>query len=390
MKVKNIAIGATVTVLLLLWLVTLGPVGATVVKIDLSPQNVSAGEGFRVDVTIEDVTDMAADGAILHFDPNAMQATGITAGVISTFPLANIDNTAGTVTFAYALMTGSFTGSGPLATVDFTADASAEGTFDLVLTDVELLRPDLSEIPANVFDGTITIGGPEPIPTPTPTPTPTPRPYVGGGGGGPPAPTPVVTTLHTDATGKVTSSVTATSSDKKACATIPAGTIAKDAAGNPLTEVKVTPPPSLPAMLPPDVEYKGYAYDFRPDGATFSEPIEISITFDPADFRGTTPVIYTYEGGWKRRDTTVVDNTATTQVGHFSTFVLFAEKVALAPSPAPTSTPTLTPSPASIPTPTPIPTLAPVPGLPSLFLILIVTAVIVITAVIIVVRRRKK
>ena len=28
-------------------------------------------------------------------------------------------------------------------------------------------------------------------------------------------------------------------------------------------------------------EYKGYAYDFGPSGATFSEPVEITITFDP-------------------------------------------------------------------------------------------------------------
>ena len=196
MKVKKIAIGATVMVLLLLWLVTPGFAGATVVKIEPSTQNVLAGEGFSVDVTIEDITDMAANGAILHFEHSSMQATGITAGVISTFPVTTIDNTAGTVTFAYALQTGSYTGSGVLATIEFTAAASAEGTFELDLTDVELYDPNLNLIPTGVSNGTVTI-------TSKPTPTPTSTPTTGGNGGArrdalprktpTPTPTPTIT-----------------------------------------------------------------------------------------------------------------------------------------------------------------------------------------------------
>ena len=172
MKVENEVIGATVTVLLLLWLVTLGFAGATVVKIEPATQNVLAGEGFSVDVTIEGVTDMAANGAILHFDPNAMQATAIVEGESlkrggTTLPVEIIDNTAGTVTFAYALSTGSVGGSGPLATIEFTAAASAEGTFDLDLTDLELYDSNLNLIPKDVINGTVTIGGAGPAP-PTP------------------------------------------------------------------------------------------------------------------------------------------------------------------------------------------------------------------------------
>ena len=172
MKVENFVIGTAVTVLLLLWLVTPGLAGATVVKVEPATQEVSAGEGFCVDVVIEDIKDMAADGAILHFDPNAMQATKITEGEFlmgggTTLPVEIIDNTAGTVTFAYALSTGSVGGSGVLATIEFTAGASAEGTFDLSLTNVELYDPNLNLIPTDVFNGTITIGGPT-APTPAP------------------------------------------------------------------------------------------------------------------------------------------------------------------------------------------------------------------------------
>ena len=132
----------------------------SIVKVEPASQTVLPGQSFSVNVTVEDVTDMASDGAILHFDPTAMQATGITAGVISSFPIEDINNTAGTVTFGYALSTGSFSGSGPLATIEFAANASAEGTFNLNLTDVDLRRPDISSIPTEVFNGTVTISGP--------------------------------------------------------------------------------------------------------------------------------------------------------------------------------------------------------------------------------------
>ena len=159
MKGKNIAVGTAV--LMLFWLVTLSIAGATSVNVNPAYQEVLQGAAFQVEVNVTDVTNMAADGAILHFDHNAMQATGITAGVIDTFPIEIIDNTAGTVTFAYALMTGGYTGSGPLATIDFTADAS--GLFDLTLTDVELLDPDLYPIPTDVNNGMVNIGAAGPL-----------------------------------------------------------------------------------------------------------------------------------------------------------------------------------------------------------------------------------
>ena len=140
-------------------------VDTTAVKVEPATQSVLSGESFSVNVTVEDVTDMAADGAILHFDPDAMQATDITAGVITTSPIEDIDNTAGTVTFGYALMTGSFSGSGPLATIEFTTNASAEGTFNLNLTDVELLEPNQDVIPTDVFNDTVSLDKTPPIMT---------------------------------------------------------------------------------------------------------------------------------------------------------------------------------------------------------------------------------
>jgi len=130
-------------------------VDATTVSVEPATQVIIPGDSFSVDVYVTDVTNMAADGAILHFDPNAMQATGITAGVITTFPIEQIDNVTGTVTFGYALTTGGYTGSGPLATIDFDTNASAECWFDLNLTDVELYDSDVQLIPAEVVNGTV-------------------------------------------------------------------------------------------------------------------------------------------------------------------------------------------------------------------------------------------
>jgi len=130
-------------------------VSVTTVSIEPNSQVITPGDSFSIDVYVTDVTNMAADGAILHFDPTAMQATKITAGVISTFPIEIIDNDAGTVTFAYALATGGYTGSGVLATIDFNSNASAECWFDLNLTDVELLDQNGDVIPADVVNGTV-------------------------------------------------------------------------------------------------------------------------------------------------------------------------------------------------------------------------------------------
>jgi methanogen extracellular protein (TIGR04279 family) len=187
----------------------------------------------------------------------------------------------------------------------------------------------------------------------------------GGGGGSPPAPT-GITEIQTEPTGEVTSTVTASSADGKASITISEGIIAKDAAGNPLTQVTVSPPTTLPASAPSGTSYVGYAIDLGPSGARFSAPVKISITFDPADFPlGTTPVIYVFEAGaWKALPTTIVGNKAVAYVDHFSIFVLFAESAAPTPSPTSVVTPTAPPP----VTPTVTPTATPTPLFTSLML----------------------
>jgi len=248
---------------------------------------------------------------------------------------------------------------------------------------------------------------PYPVAPPTPTPTPIPPLTLGplprglGGAGGGPAPPPVRVTgvptepvgvigVPTDPTGTVTSTVTTCSADGKASVTLPAGTKALDAAGNPLTEIRTTLVTTLPASPPSGVFFVGKydAYLYEPTGATFDPPVQICIEFDPADFpEGTAPVMYTYEAGtWKALDTTIVDNKACVTAGHFSVYAPFAaQKVAITP----TSIPTPTPAPAITPTPTLTPTPAPPFRVIPLSVILAQVVVMIIVAVAYAVLRRR-
>ena len=143
---------------------------------------------------------------------------------------------------------------------------------------------------------------------------------------------------------------------------IPAGTTAKTAAGTPLEKIglqSVVDPPATPGA-----HIIGFAYDFTPNGATFSPPITLTLEYDPDSLpegvaeEDLVVAYYDIETGTWIELAGVVDpvsNTITVQVSHFTMFAV------LAPTPAPT--PVVTPT--KVPTPvtplTPVPTLTPTP-----------------------------
>ena len=198
MKIKAGISIIWITVFLIL-MGAVSAVDATVVRVEPASQTVSAGEDFSVDVYVDTVTELTADGAILHFDPAAMRATAVTEGITSGYPkfftCEEIDNTTGLVTFTYGLSPGSsVSGSGPLITIELTADSIAEGTYNLDLTDVGFYD-EIGPIQVEgIYNGTVIItGGVTPTPTagdgdggtrrdallrktPTPTITPVPTP----------------------------------------------------------------------------------------------------------------------------------------------------------------------------------------------------------------------
>lgn len=99
------------------------------------------------------------------------------------------------------------------------------------------------------------------------------------GGGGSPG----ITTLSTvvNSQGVFQSTVTAKSADNNVTVNIPSGTTGKTKEGTPLTALSVTTMASPPAP-PAQANIIGLTYDFGPEGATFSPPITVSITYDPS------------------------------------------------------------------------------------------------------------
>ena len=171
---------------------------------------------------------------------------------------------------------------------------------------------------------------PTPTPTHTPTPTPTPTPTSTPGGN---------VQLQINILGQNSSSGTwvvnnqgvlqqsasAASLDGVVNIYIPADATLVDSAGNPLTNISVTPiaPPADP---PADYQILK-TFEFTPNGATFDPGITITISFDPATVpAGKTVVIAFYNAAtanWEFIPGTInSDNTATFTVTHFSAYSL--------------------------------------------------------------------
>jgi hypothetical protein len=197
--------------------------GATTVKIEPATQSVAAGDAFTITVMVEDVTEMAGDQARVNFDPSALAVSSVTEGEFlksagETIGVSDqIDNENGRVTFSYALRPqgSSVTGTGALATVHFTTQPSANGVFELQLTDLLFTNGAGSGFDVEAIkNGTLTItGGAEP----TPTATPSSKPGGGSGGGGgstwlTPITTPTIPPTSTPATASPTATSTPTMS----------------------------------------------------------------------------------------------------------------------------------------------------------------------------------
>ena len=315
---------------------------------------------FTVDVTPPDTSIISGPSGTIDYDTVTFEWTGS-------------DNIAATenLQYSYRLDDGDWSGWTYSTSVTFSNLPSGTHTFEVKAKD---LAGNEDPTPA---ERTFTVSRPAPRRAP-------------GGARVAPLVAAGETSLPTTAEGEVTTTTTAKSADGRAAVTIPAG-IKATIGGAPITKITIKPPSVLPATPPPNVEYKGYAYDFGPSGATFSEPVEISITFDPADFKGLTPVIYMYDETakeWKRLDTTIVGNKAIAKVTHFTTFVLFGEKVPLlTPTPTPSPTPTPPVSPVAPTTPTPTPTPSPSPTPPGFEAIFAVAGLLAIAYLVL--RRRK-
>ncbi len=163
-------------------------------------------------------------------------------------------------------------------------------------------------------------------------------------------------TCQVDASGEVASDFTASSRDGCVQVQIEAGTSAEDADGDPLTYLDISPVDPLPD--PPEGHYVLAAFDFSPDGASFSPAMKITLCYDPGDIPDGMSedhiVIAIYDedsGEWEFLSGTVNpdDNTITFSTRSFSIYGVLAAPASATPTPGE-------------PTPTPAPTKTTKPG----------------------------
>lgn len=178
---------------LLLILALANPAYALAATLSLSPSSGTFNRGCQVKVDIKlDTGGKQTDGtdAIILYDQGKLTATNITSGTIySDYPGNNIDDATGKINISgLASVSSAFTGTGTLATIDFTVkDSAATGativSFDYKTggstTDSNVVeRGTVVDILSSVTNGNYTIGtGPCSGATPTPAPK-------GGGGQG--------------------------------------------------------------------------------------------------------------------------------------------------------------------------------------------------------------
>jgi len=148
------------------------PVAAAdaVVSFTTSPTPAVKGSPLGLDVLITGVLDLYAFQFTLNFNPAVLQAGSVTEGAFlpsgggTFFNSGTINNTTGTVSFAYDSLLGALpgvNGSGVLAHINFSVPGV--GSSPITFANVVLLDSALGDIAVQVNNGVVT-AVPEPAP----------------------------------------------------------------------------------------------------------------------------------------------------------------------------------------------------------------------------------
>lgn len=242
---------------------------------------------------------------------------------------------------------------------------AAGGSFN-VTPPIITPTPSPSPTPAPTTTGTPAT---TPMPTststsaPTATPSVSPSPTGGSGQSGSSQPS-ISLKLYIDmigqetewlrtSEGKVLEDIVAISSDERLTLRISRDTFALDASGEPLTTINITavdPLLKAPPLIPPTDHYLIYIYEFSPDGASFSKPVQIEVNYNPSDLPKSPNELklemYALNGvtnEWEMLPglSDIETNTIICSTNHLSIYAVIAAPLDIpAPNPQPTPAPT--------------------------------------------------
>ena len=252
-----------------------------------------------------------------------------------------------------------------------TATTTPTTTPTTTTTTTPTLTPTLTTTPKLTPTSTPT---PATTPTLTPTPTPTPVIFSQQGTTGTNLVTQSNVTLNSQGISQTAGQIA--TADGNVSFNVAAGTQMLNAQGQPLTEMLVSIPTTVPP--PPPGGTLVLSYDFGPSGATFAPPLTMTLKYDPATLpsgvsESTLYIAYWDGSQWQKLPSTIdtVTRTVTALVPHFTDFSIFGQTSVTTPTTAPTT----------LPGTTPITT--PVTGLRGGLIAVIVVVVLIVIAIIV-------
>lgn len=251
----------------------------TVIKVEPASTTLNNGETVKINIVIENVSNLIGADVALTFNPAVLQAQDGDAAkdglqvevgpfLSPDFVIANtIDNATGTAQYALTQLPTSNPASGTGVIASITFEAIANGTSDLTLTKTDLPSDQAQPISADVQNGQVQVGdggGGEPTATPMPateTPTgPTDTPV-------PPTNTPVVPPTNTPVVPPTNTPVVPPTNTP---VVPPTATPTTPPGGPTMPPPTSVPPPPVPPVgnIPPGATV-GFCYRVQPGDTLF-------------------------------------------------------------------------------------------------------------------------
>lgn len=153
-------------------------IGAPVLSIVATPDPAIAGSPIALDVVMTDIADLFGYQFTISFDPTVLQATSVAEGLFlasggtTLFDGGTVDNTAGSISFAFGTLVGPIpgvTGSGVLEHITF--DTVNAGTTALTFSEALFLDSTFGDIAVQASAKSLTV-------TPTVASVPEPGTFV--------------------------------------------------------------------------------------------------------------------------------------------------------------------------------------------------------------------